>query len=89
MKTIIDKKTGKVLFAATDSYEVLSNEMAVNEIVVNGPFVEKFFSHLPCVILSISPLDSLVEEQSQNSFLKFIENVEDMYIPLERVVHFL
>ena len=61
----------------------------VNEIVVNGPFVEKFFSHLPCVILSISPLDSLVEEQSQNSFLKFIENVEDMYIPLERVVHFL
>ena len=43
MKTIIDKKTGKVLFAATDSYEVLANEMAVNEILTET-FINPYFN---------------------------------------------
>jgi undecaprenyl pyrophosphate synthase len=36
MKTIIDKITGKVLFAtADDKYEVLANEMALDEMVID------------------------------------------------------
>ena len=44
MKTIIDKITGKVLFAtADDKYEVLANEMAVNEILIDN-FVKPYFN---------------------------------------------
>lgn len=43
MKTIIDKKTGKVLFAAEDDYKVLANEMAVNEILTET-FITPYFN---------------------------------------------
>jgi hypothetical protein len=37
MKTIIDEKTGKVLFAtADDKYEVLKNEIAIDEILIDN-----------------------------------------------------
>lgn len=43
MKTIIDKKTGKVLFAAEDNYQVLANEMAVNEILTEN-YITPYFN---------------------------------------------
>jgi hypothetical protein len=43
MKTIIDKKTGKVLFAAADDYQVLANEIAVDEILIDN-FVKPYFN---------------------------------------------
>jgi hypothetical protein len=43
MKTIIDENTGKVLFAAADDYQVLKNEMAVNEVLTDS-FISPFFN---------------------------------------------
>jgi hypothetical protein len=42
MKTIIDKKTGKVLFAAPDDYQVLANEIPIDDLS-NDNFVKKYY----------------------------------------------
>jgi hypothetical protein len=42
MKTIIDKKTGKVLFAAADDYQVLANEIPIDDLSDDN-FVKKYY----------------------------------------------
>jgi hypothetical protein len=65
MKTIIDKKTGKVLFAAADDYQVLANEMAVNEVLTDN-FVTPFFNKVSRTFYEGATLQEIAEVKKES-----------------------
>jgi hypothetical protein len=82
MKTIIDKITGKVLFAtADDKYEVLNNEIAVDEILIDN-FVKPYFNLKTKTFYEGATQDELLEssieiETTKEDLIKTVQSLEE------------
>ena len=79
MKTIIDKKIGKVLFAtADDNYQVLASEMAVDEILIDN-FIKPFFNKVSRTFFEGATAQEIAElkvEPTKEELIKTIQSLE-------------